>query len=275
MIGIYKISNNIDNRVYIGQSINIYSRWAQHEAKLRLKQHDSYKLQTFYDNNLDSIKLKFDVLEMTDDKSKLNELEDKWVRYYDSLNNGFNVANVGGNKNNKIKNQKNRINGINTCYSFINCLGRTKNTCKLDKFGEYIKEIGLPLIIQGIIDDDLAIESNNLLDELKSAIESINQDMFSFIKNNIGAKFQKINGRWIFTMVIYYRYIIDGCMLGTTIIYSTDKNKSQFENIKEYFDCIPYIIELMFLDLNNYNKVELLDICPISFLMFETIGDEI
>lgn len=33
MIGIYKITNNINGKIYVGQSINIYERWKQHEYK--------------------------------------------------------------------------------------------------------------------------------------------------------------------------------------------------------------------------------------------------
>ena len=33
MIGIYKIQNKINGRIYIGQSRNIYARWAQHEVQ--------------------------------------------------------------------------------------------------------------------------------------------------------------------------------------------------------------------------------------------------
>lgn len=30
MIGIYKITNNINNKIYIGQSVHIKRRWAEH-----------------------------------------------------------------------------------------------------------------------------------------------------------------------------------------------------------------------------------------------------
>lgn len=32
-IGIYKIINTVNGKVYVGQSINIYERWAQHKYK--------------------------------------------------------------------------------------------------------------------------------------------------------------------------------------------------------------------------------------------------
>ena len=33
MIGIYKITNNINNNCYIGQSIHIEERWKEHKSK--------------------------------------------------------------------------------------------------------------------------------------------------------------------------------------------------------------------------------------------------
>jgi hypothetical protein len=35
VIGIYKITNNITNKVYIGESFNIYERWDVHKQDLK------------------------------------------------------------------------------------------------------------------------------------------------------------------------------------------------------------------------------------------------
>lgn len=45
MIGIYKILNTANNKVYIGSSININNRWAKHKALLRHNKHENPKLQ--------------------------------------------------------------------------------------------------------------------------------------------------------------------------------------------------------------------------------------
>ena len=43
--GIYKITNIINNKIYIGSSSNISLRWNQHIEKLIYNLHENYKLQ--------------------------------------------------------------------------------------------------------------------------------------------------------------------------------------------------------------------------------------
>ena len=45
MVGIYKIVNKKNNKVYIGQSVNIKQRWALHKSELRNKYHENVYLQ--------------------------------------------------------------------------------------------------------------------------------------------------------------------------------------------------------------------------------------
>jgi len=44
--GIYKIINLVNNKFYIGSSINIYSRWSKHKNLLRKNQHKNKHLQS-------------------------------------------------------------------------------------------------------------------------------------------------------------------------------------------------------------------------------------
>lgn len=43
--GVYKITNIINNKVYIGESLDIYERWKSHKEDLKNGNHHSYKLQ--------------------------------------------------------------------------------------------------------------------------------------------------------------------------------------------------------------------------------------
>lgn len=43
--GIYKIVNELNNKMYIGQSINIYERWRHHKIQLRHDKHHNSHLQ--------------------------------------------------------------------------------------------------------------------------------------------------------------------------------------------------------------------------------------
>ena len=43
--GIYQITNKINNKIYIGSSVNIEARWAGHRSDLKNKKHHSRHLQ--------------------------------------------------------------------------------------------------------------------------------------------------------------------------------------------------------------------------------------
>jgi group I intron endonuclease len=45
MRGIYKITNIINSKVYIGESLDIIRRWEEHKVALNNNEHHSYKLQ--------------------------------------------------------------------------------------------------------------------------------------------------------------------------------------------------------------------------------------
>lgn len=94
MIGIYKITNTINNKCYIGQSINIEIRWKQHIYESKILQH-KYKIylamnQYGIDNFI------FEILEECPlDKNILNEREKYWIKYYNSFEDGYNMT-LGG-----------------------------------------------------------------------------------------------------------------------------------------------------------------------------------
>lgn len=47
--GVYQISSTIDDRVYVGSSVNIYSRWTEHKWNLNNGSHQNDHLQRFFD----------------------------------------------------------------------------------------------------------------------------------------------------------------------------------------------------------------------------------
>ena len=96
MIGIYKIQNLINGKVYIGQSINIERRFHQHK----------------YDDSQNSVihraikkygieNFSFEVIEECNYKD-LDEREIFWIKYYNSSNknNGYNLT-LGGQRGQK------------------------------------------------------------------------------------------------------------------------------------------------------------------------------
>lgn len=97
MIGIYKITNKINNKSYIGQSINIEQRWKTHKTSPFNKNCVHYNC-LFYkairkygiDNFI------FEVLEECE-KNRLNEREIYWIAYYQTHNKkyGYNMTDGG------------------------------------------------------------------------------------------------------------------------------------------------------------------------------------
>ena len=88
--GIYKIINTVNNKLYVGQSRNILSRFATHRRKLNKKQHYNLKLQHSWDE-YGSDYFKFEVIELTT-IDKLTEREVYWIHALGALNpdTGFN-----------------------------------------------------------------------------------------------------------------------------------------------------------------------------------------
>lgn len=58
--GVYQIRNVIDNKRYVGSSINLYKRWRTHKWMLRKGIHHSIYLQNTWNKNSEkSLCLKF------------------------------------------------------------------------------------------------------------------------------------------------------------------------------------------------------------------------
>lgn len=85
--GIYKISNTIDSRFYIGSTNKLRERFRSHRNKLAKGKNASIYLQRFSDKyGID--KLIFEVVEIVEDESKLIEREDYYISL---LNPEFNL----------------------------------------------------------------------------------------------------------------------------------------------------------------------------------------
>ena len=89
---IYKITNTINNKCYIGQSINITARWQAHKNAVNSKTLYHYPLyRAFRKYGLENFT--FTVIEECP-VSQLNEKEIFWIQYYNSFldkNKGYNL----------------------------------------------------------------------------------------------------------------------------------------------------------------------------------------
>lgn len=93
---IYKITNRVNNKVYIGQThFTIEHRFKQHVKNFNIEHRQQPLYKAFAKYGLD----KFYVEKVEEvECDKLNEREIYWIAYYDSFKNGYN-ATLGGNGN--------------------------------------------------------------------------------------------------------------------------------------------------------------------------------
>ena len=84
--GIYKIENNVNHMIYIGQSIDIENRFIQH--KNNKNNYDIHvALREYGIENFS-----FDIIELCSEK-ELNEREIYWISYYNCQKpNGYNCT---------------------------------------------------------------------------------------------------------------------------------------------------------------------------------------
>ena len=86
--GIYKITNKINGKVYIGQSVDIGRRWRQHMTA----EDDSYFHKAIQKYGVENFE--WEVIEQCK-KKDLDEREIYWIEYYDSFNKGYNCTKGG------------------------------------------------------------------------------------------------------------------------------------------------------------------------------------
>jgi group I intron endonuclease len=92
VMGIYKIENTKNHKVYIGSSKNMYTRLYQHEKMLKKGIHHSIKLQRSYDKEEDKTIFEFSIIETIDDKDKLADREQYYIDLYNSYYDGYNCT---------------------------------------------------------------------------------------------------------------------------------------------------------------------------------------
>lgn len=85
--GVYLITNTVNNKKYIGSSINLYYRFHGHKSSLLLNKHRNIHLQrSFNINGINSFKI--EVLEFCD----VNKLVEKEQFYIDKMNPEYNIV---------------------------------------------------------------------------------------------------------------------------------------------------------------------------------------
>ncbi len=128
--GIYSIINKISGKMYIGQSVDIYSRWKGHWKQVRQGStsiiHNA--MRSYGKHNFD-----MHIIELCD-KNIINEREIFWINFYNTYNNGYNLTTGGEGVKNKIFTQDEK-----ESYRTLS-IGSNKPILQFDFNGNLIKE---------------------------------------------------------------------------------------------------------------------------------------
>lgn len=104
--GIYKITNKILNKSYIGKSIHIEQRWKEHSqgkgSRELYTDIQKYGIENF----------NFEILELCS-KNELNQKEEYWIKVFNTFHNGYNRNQGGDNNEQAVAKTKKKI----FCYS--------------------------------------------------------------------------------------------------------------------------------------------------------------
>lgn len=131
MIGIYKYQNKINNKVYIGQSINLEQKKLAHKSSAfneKAVDYNSQLHQAIRKYGLENFDYEV-IAEINNEeysKEVLNNLEKYFIKYYNSYENGYNATSGGeenpnraqkGEKNGRALLSREDVEYIRECYN--------------------------------------------------------------------------------------------------------------------------------------------------------------
>lgn len=109
MIGIYKITNTINGKSYIGQSVDIYRRWKREKEdsnNINSRSYDYPLMKAFRKYGIENFN--FEIIEECKIE-ELNENEIYWIDFYDTFFHGYNQT-LGGDTT--LRQPKEKIIGV-------------------------------------------------------------------------------------------------------------------------------------------------------------------
>ena len=206
MIGIYKITNLINNKCYIGQSIHIERRWKEHLAKTS---HSIYLQYAFAKYGIENFS--FEVIEECA-VTELDEKEKYWIQYYNSFgDNGYNLTAGGGGT------IKYNLAAIYEEYCKTNSIAQTaKNIgCHTNTARNVLREYGINLHEQSDAKPVEAIDPNTLkIVKQYPSIEQAAKDMGV----SHGAIQDAVHQRHQSSCGLYWRYV------GSNTVFKAKQN---------------------------------------------------
>ena len=173
---IYFIINKITGERYVGQTTNFVRRKNEHLSQLKDKTHINKKLQNAWnkygENNFIIEKIQYDNIS----KEELNNEEIKYIKQYDSYNNGYNLT-IGGDGGDT----RSKLNFEQFCFAYFgnkkydgmtnrtgkylgvdsSCIASIKNEKSYDLFRQQAKELSIE-------------EQNNYIERFEKELDIIN-----------------------------------------------------------------------------------------------------
>lgn len=167
MIGIYKITNKLNNKAYIGQSKHIEQRWKEHQ-QLSRKSLIHKAIEKYGINNFT-----FEILEECS-VDELDEREIYWIKVYNTFENGYNLTR-GGNSGfsyniETVYQEYLKTNSMKQTAKNIGCHETTVRNI-LRVYGINKSEIQQEKIVEQI--DPITLEKINTFKCLQDAADSV------------------------------------------------------------------------------------------------------
>ncbi len=173
MVGIYKITNKINGKVYIGQSLCIENRIKEHIRNINYPDRKNAIYSAFRKYGIENFS--FDVIEECKEED-LDNREKYWIKYYDSYNNGYNLT-LGGENGRKydydyIVEQYKIYKTTEKTAEAIGCHYHTvSNALKAQNITPYAKSSGLPRKIKQI--DPVTLKVVAEYEKIKDGAEAV------------------------------------------------------------------------------------------------------
>jgi group I intron endonuclease len=104
--GVYAITNIINNKKYIGQSIDIYVRWRNHKSALKHNRHNNEHLQSAW-NTYGEENFIFEILAICD-VDKIDDIEQYYIALFNCMNNAYGYNRESGGHNNRSLSEESR-----------------------------------------------------------------------------------------------------------------------------------------------------------------------
>lgn len=133
-IGIYRIKNSINNKIYIGSTKNIEARWAKHKALLRHNKHQNAHLQNAW-NKYGENAFIFEVIE----ECKIEDLINREQFFIDNLNPEYNQTAIAGKVEMTPERRDKLSKSVLKAYKEGRLEGTTKVIYQYDLRGNYLR----------------------------------------------------------------------------------------------------------------------------------------